>query len=44
MTEETAIRIAEAIEGVDNSLRLIGALIVAFGLVFFAYSVIARWK
>lgn len=37
MTEEIATKIVEAVEGVDNSLRLIAALIVAFGLVFFAF-------
>ena len=41
MTEETAIRIAEAIESVDNSIRLIAALVISFGLTFLAYAIVA---
>lgn len=43
MTEETAVRIAEAIEGVDYSIRLIGALVISFGLAYLAYAIMAKW-
>lgn len=43
MTEETAVRIAEALESIDSAIRLIGALVISFGLVYFAYAIMAKW-
>ena len=44
MTEETAIRIAEALEGIDKSIGLTTLWVIVFGLVLLVYAIVERLR